>query len=51
LIDQPLLRSKVLADAVEWPAQPIQAWLVRLAGPLARYDNQVMRDALRGLWR
>jgi hypothetical protein len=49
-VDQPLLRSQALADAVEWPAQPIQAWFASLAEPLARYDNQVVLEALRGLW-
>ena len=48
--DQPLLRSQALADAVVWPAQPIQTWLASLAEPLARYDNQVVLEALRGLW-
>lgn len=49
-VDQPLLRRQALADAVQWPAQPIQAWLARLAEPLARYDNAVVLEALRGLW-
>ena len=49
-VDQPLLHSQALADAVVWPAQPIQAWLASLAEPLDRYDNAVVRDALRGLW-
>ena len=49
-VDQPLLRSQALADAVEWLAQPIQAWLARLAEPLARYDNAVVLEALRELW-
>jgi hypothetical protein len=49
-VEEPLLRSQALADAVQWPAQPIQAWLARLAEPLARYDNAVVLEALRGLW-
>ena len=49
-VDPPLLRSKALADAVEWPAQPIKAWLASLAEPLVRYDNAVALEALRGLW-
>ena len=49
-VDQPLLRSQALADPVEWPAQPIKAWLASLAEPLARYDNAVALEALRGLW-
>ena len=40
--------GQVLADAVEWPAQPIQSWLASLAEHLARYDNQVVSDALTG---
>ena len=40
--------GQVLADAVEWPAQPIQSWLASLADHLARYDNQVASEALRG---
>ena len=41
-VDQPLLRSQALADAVEWPAQPIQA------GPAgARMAAQL----LRRLWK
>lgn len=49
-VDQPLLRRQALADAVECPAQPIQAWLARLAEPLACHDNAAVREALRGLW-
>ena len=49
-VDQPLLRSQALADAVVWPAQPIYVWLASLAEPLARYDNAVVLEALRGLW-
>ena len=49
-VDQPLLRRQALADAVECPSQPIQAWLARLAEPLARYDNAVVLEALRGMW-
>ena len=41
--------GQVLADAAVRPAQLIQAWLVRLAVHLARYDNQVVSDALRRL--
>ena len=48
--DQPLWCSQALAGAVVWPAQLIQAWLARLAVPLARYDNAVVLEALRGLW-
>jgi hypothetical protein len=33
---------------VEWPAQPIRAWLAILAEPLARYDNPVVLEALGG---
>ena len=40
--------GQVLADAVEWPAQPIQSWLASLAEHLARYDKQVVSDALKG---
>jgi hypothetical protein len=49
-VDQPLLRSQALADAVEWPSQSINAWLARLAEPLDRYGNQAVSDALRRLW-
>lgn len=49
-VDQPLLRRQALADAVECPAQPIQAWMARLAEPLARYDNAVVLEGLKGLW-
>ena len=40
--------GQVLADAVEWPAQPIRAWLAILAEPLARYDSPVVLEALGG---
>jgi hypothetical protein len=40
--------GQVLADAAVRPAQPIQSWLASLAEYLARYDNQVVSDALRG---
>ena len=33
---------------MEWPAQPIRAWLAILAEPLARYDNPVVLEALGG---
>jgi hypothetical protein len=54
LIDQ-LFGSASAAEcqqlmAAEWPAQPIQAWLARLAEPLACYDNTVVLDALWGPW-
>ena len=49
-VDQPLLRSQALADAVVWPAQPIHVWLASLAESLARYDNAVVREALKVLW-
>lgn len=49
-VDRPLLRSQPLADSVVWPAQQIQAWLARLAESLACYDNQVVLEALSGLW-
>jgi hypothetical protein len=39
--------GQVLADAAVRPAQPIQSWLASLAEHLARYDNQVVSDALR----
>lgn len=42
--------GQVLADAAVRPSQLIQSWLPSLAGHLARYDNQVVSDALRGLW-
>ena len=42
--------GEVLADAAVRPAQPIQSWLASLAEHLARYDNQVVSDALRRLW-
>ena len=48
--DQALLPSQAFADAVEWPAQSIQAWLASLAEPLARYDNPVVLEALKALW-
>ena len=40
--------GQVLADAAVRPAQPIQSWLASLAEHLARYDNQVVSDALKG---
>ena len=40
--------GQVLADAAVRPAQPIQSWLASLAEHLARYDNQVVSDALTG---
>ena len=40
--------GQVLADAAVRPAQPIQSWLASLADHLARYDNQVASEALRG---
>jgi|LauGreDrversion4_2_1035121.scaffolds.fasta_scaffold1489916_2 hypothetical protein len=43
-------RRLALAVAAVWPAQPIQAGLARLPELLARYDNAVVREALRGLW-
>jgi len=49
-VDQPLLRSQAIDEAAVWPAQPIQTWLVSLAELLACYDNQVVLEALRGLW-
>ena len=42
--------GQVLADAAVRPAQPIQSWLASLAEHLARYDNQVVSDALRRSW-
>ncbi len=42
--------GQVLADAAVRPAQPTQSWLVSLVEHLARYDNQVVSDALRRLW-
>jgi len=48
--DRPLLQGQPLAEAVEWPRQPLQIWLEHIAEPLARYDNPVVREALEGLW-
>jgi hypothetical protein len=42
--------GQVLADAAVRPAQLIQSWLASLAEHLARYDNQVVSDALSGVW-
>ena len=40
--------GQVLAEAAVRPAQTIQSWLASLADHLARYDNQVASEALRG---
>ena len=40
--------AKCLRMGAVRPAQPIQSWLASLAEHLARYDNQVVSDALKG---
>ena len=40
--------GQVLAAGAVRPAPPIQSWLASLAEHLARYDKQVVSDALKG---